>query len=204
MLTTKIIEKKEYLLAVNALEDYEVVAFPTETVMGLAIDAFNLEAYNNLVNVKNRPQNKAFPFIVANSSEIEKYAIVNNKIQKVINSFLPGPLTIVLKKKESVPSFVTGGKDTIAIRIPDEETVLRILKEFGKPILLTSANKSGENSTLNSTECYQVFNGEIKYIIQGECLINKASTIVDLSSDEIKVLREGKISLEDIKKIMEE
>jgi len=204
MLTTKIIDKTEYSLIVKSLKEGNVVAFPTETVMGLACDAYNKDAYNKLINVKNRPLNKAFPFIVANTNEIEKYAIINDKAKKVIDKFLPGPLTIVLKKKDCVPDFVTANQSSIAIRIPDDETVLKILKEFNRPILLTSANKSNEEATLNSNECFKVFDGEVQYIIKGECLINEASTIVDLSNDEIKVLRKGKISLEDIKKIMEE
>ena len=79
----------------------------------------------------------------------------------------------------------------------------KILNEFNKPILLTSANKSGEDPALNSEQCYEIFNNEINYIIKGECLIKEASTIVDLTSDEIKIIREGKISIEDIRKEIE-
>lgn len=199
---TQIINKSEYSKVVQALNEGEVVSFPTETVMGLAVAAFDINAYNKLINVKSRPFNKAFPFVVGNINDINKYAYVNDKINKVISSFLPGPLTIVLKKKENIPSFVTAGQDTIAIRIPDNEVVLNVLKTFNKPILLTSANKSGQDAALNSNECYEIFKNEIEYIIEGSCILNIASTIVDMSSEEIKIIREGKIKLEDIRKVI--
>ena len=197
---TKIIEKTQYKDVVNALKQGEVVSFPTETVMGLAVDAFNKNAYAKLVDVKNRPANKAFPFIVKDKNEISKYAYVDEKVYKIINKFMPGPLTIILKKNEALPDYVTNNKDSIAIRIPDDEIVLKILNELDNPILLTSANKSGEDPALNSNQCYEVFNGEIPFIIKGECLIKEASTIIDLTDGEIKLIREGKISLEDIRK----
>ncbi len=201
---TQIIDKSEYSKIVKALDEGKVVAFPTETVMGLAVDAFNFEAYEKLINVKNRPLNKAFPFVVKNINEIEKYACVDERIYKVASNFLPGPLTIILKKKESIPSFITARKDTIAIRVPDDDVVLKILNDFNKPILLTSANKSGENAALNSVDCYEIFKNEIEYIVEGCSVLNVASTIVDMSSEEIKIIREGKIKLEDIKKILED
>lgn len=199
-MNTKIIEKTQYKEVINALKQGEVVSFPTETVMGLAVDAFNKNAYTKLVDVKNRPANKAFPFIVKDKNEVSKYAYVDEKVNKIINKFMPGPLTIILKKNEALPDYVTNNKDSIAIRIPDDETVLKILNELDNPILLTSANKSGEDPALNSSQCYEVFNGEIPFIIKGECLIKEASTIIDLTDGEIKLIREGKISLEDIRK----
>lgn len=198
----QIINKSEYSKVVRALNEGKVVSFPTETVMGLAVYAFDINAYNKLINVKSRPLNKAFPFVIGNINDINKYAYVDDKINRVISSFLPGPLTIVLKKKENIPYFVTAGQDTIAIRIPNDEVVLNILKDFNKPILLTSANKSGEDAALNSNECYDIFKNEIEYIIEGSCIFNIASTIVDMSSEEIKIIREGKIKLEDIRKVI--
>ena len=116
---------------------------------------------------------------------------------------MPGPVTVILKKKDNLPGYITNDKDSIAIRIPNDETVLKILNEFNSPILLTSANKSGEDAALNSDECYNIFNNQIPVIIKGECLIKEASTIIDLTGDEIKIIREGKITLEDIRKEIE-
>ena len=202
-MNTKIIDKSQFIDIVESLNNGYVVAFPTETVMGLAVDAFNKESYHSLIEVKNRPANKAFPFIVKDKGEISKYAYVNDKYKRIIDKFMPGPLTIILKKNENLPSYITNNKESIAIRIPNDETVLKILNEFNRPILLTSANKSGEDAALNSDECYKIFNNQIPVIIKGECLIKEASTIVDLTGDEIKIIREGKISLEDIRKEIE-
>ena len=195
-----LINKKDYKLAVEYLNNDEVISLPTETVMGLAVKASSFSAYNKLIEVKNRPLNKAFPFIVGSKQDIEKYAYVDEITKKIIDAYMPGPLTIILKKKECVSDYITNNKDTIAIRIPDDKTLLKIVKEVGEPILLTSANKSGEDPALNSSQCYEVFNGEIPFIIKGECLIKEASTIIDLTDGEIKLIREGKISLEDIRK----
>lgn len=204
IMETKIISKTQYNLVVNSLKNGDVVSFPTETVMGLAVDAFNKDAYHKLIEIKNRPANKAFPFIVKDISNIEKYAYLNDKAQEIINKFLPGPLTIILRKKESVPAYITNNQESIAIRIPNDETVMKILNEFDSPILLTSANKSGEAAATNSKECFEVFNDEIEYIIDGECLIKEASTIIDLRDQEIKLVREGKIKIEDIRKVIGE
>lgn len=201
---TKIICPNQYKLVVQSLKKGDVVSFPTETVMGLAVDAFNQEAYQKLIEIKNRPANKAFPFVVHNIEEIEKYAYLTDISKKVINAFLPGPLTIILTKKETVPSYITNNQDSIAIRIPNDETVLKILKEFNSPILLTSANKSGEEAALNNKECVNIFNGELEYIVEGECLIKEASTIIDLRDEEIKLVREGKLKIEEIRKVIGE
>ena len=93
-----LITKKDYKLAIEYLNDEEVIALPTETVMGLAIKASSLEAYNRLIEIKNRPLNKAFPFIVGSLKDIEKYAYVDEITKKIIEAFMPGPLTIILKK----------------------------------------------------------------------------------------------------------
>lgn len=202
---TELIDKNEYEKAVISLKKGNIVALPTETVMGFAIDAFNKDAFQKLIDIKNRPSNKAFPFVVQAKEEISKYSEVGINAKKIINHFFPGPLTIILKKKSTIPDYITSGKDTIAVRIPNDETVLKILNMLDNPILLTSANKSGEDATLNSHECYDIFNGELEYIIQGKCIYNEASTIIDLTNDScLKIVRQGKITKEDITRILED
>lgn len=197
-----IINKKDYKLAIEYLLDDEVIALPTETVMGLAIKASSIEAYNKLVEVKNRPSNKAFPFVVSSVEEIKKYAEVDEVIEKVINTFMPGPLTIILKKKDSVSDKVTNGKDTIAIRIPLDPTLLKIVKGLKEPILLTSANKSGENPALSSEEVVDIFNEEISLVVKGKCKYNLASTIVEIKDKNVNIIREGIIKKEEIERVI--
>ena len=197
-----LINKKDYKLAVEYLNDEEVIALPTETVMGLAIKASSLEAYQKLIEVKNRPKNKSFPFVVSSTKEIEKYAEVDEITKKVIDAFMPGPLTIILKKKEIIDDRITNGKDTIAIRIPLDPTLLKIVKELKEPILLTSANRSGEESAYNSKEVINIFNEEIPLVIKGECKYNLASTIVEIKNKEVNIIREGIIKKEEIERII--
>lgn len=197
-----VINKKDYKLAIEYLLDEEVVALPTETVMGLAIKASSLEAYDKLVEVKNRPSNKAFPFVVSSVEEIKKYAEVDEVVEKVIKAFMPGPLTIILKKKDCVSDKVTNGKDTIAIRIPLDSTLLKIVKGLKEPILLTSANKSGEDSALSSEEVVDIFNEEIPLVVKGKCKYNLASTIVEIKDKSVNIIREGIIKKEEIERII--
>lgn len=197
-----LINKKDYKLAIEYLNNDEVIALPTETVMGLAIKSSSISAYEKLIEVKNRPSNKAFPFIVSSIEEIEKYAVVDDLTSKIIKAYMPGPLTLILKKKSSVDSRITNDKDTIAIRIPDDKTLLKIVKELGEPILLTSANKSGEPPCLNSEEVINVFKEEIPLIIKGKCEYNLASTIIEINNKDVKIIREGIIKKEEIERLV--
>lgn len=197
-----LINKKDYKLAIEYLNDDEVISLPTETVMGLAIKASSILAYNKLIEIKNRPLNKAFPFIVSSIKDIDKYAYVDEITRKVINAYMPGPLTIILRKKESVDSRVTNGQDTIAIRIPNDKTLLKIVKELKEPILLTSANKSGEAPCLSSEEVMNIFNDEVPIIIKGKCEFNIASTIIEIKDKNVNIIREGIIKKEEIERLI--
>lgn len=197
-----LINKKDYKLAIEYLEDEEVIALPTETVMGLAIKSSSLEAYNKLVDTKNRPKNKAFPFVVHSKKEIYKYAEVDEINKKIIEAFMPGPLTIILKKKDNVDSRITNNQNTIAIRIPLDPTLLKIVKGLKEPILLTSANKSGEPSCINSEEVEDVFKDEVPLIIKGKCKHNYASTIVEIKDKKVNIIREGVIKKEEIERLI--
>jgi len=197
-----LITKKDYKLAIEYLNNDEVIALPTETVMGLAVKASSLSAYTRLIEIKNRPLNKAFPLIVSSIEEIEKYAYVDEITKKVIEAFMPGPLTIILKKKESVDPRITNNKDTIAIRIPDDKTLLKIVKGLKEPILLTSANKSGEEACITSEEVINIFNDEVPLVIKGKCEYNIASTIVEIKDKSVNIIREGKITKEEIERLI--
>lgn len=197
-----LINKKDYKLAVEYLNNDEVISLPTETVMGLAVKASSFSAYNKLIEVKNRPMNKAFPFIVGDKKDIEKYAYIDEITKKIIEAYMPGPLTIILKKKECVSDYITNNKDTIAIRIPDDRTLLKIVKELNEPILLTSANKSGEEASLTSEEVINVFKDEIPLVIKGKCKVNIPSTIVEIKDKNVSIIREGIIKKEEIERLI--
>ena len=185
--------------AKEALYNHGVIAFPTETVMGLAVIYDDKQAYNKLNQVKQRPEDKPYTMMVKDKEQIAKYAVINEQIQSIIDRFMPGSITILLRVKEnSVPKYVTHDTDVIGIRIPENEEALTLLKAVDKPLLVPSANRSGCKPTINSEETREVFADELDYIIPGEAKLSKASTIVDLTGQTPKVVRVGPILEEEI------
>lgn len=191
---TKILNKNQINELIDALRSKEVVAFPTDTVYGIACICDD-EAIAKMKWVKGRDEKKPFPMMVYDINQIDQIAEITDGAVSIIQNFMPGALTIILKKKKLIPDAVTNGQSTIAIRIPDDETVLTILKETG-PLLVTSANLSNQPSAHNTKEVLEQLDGRISCVLDGESKGNLASTIVDCSNNEIKILREGIITLD--------
>lgn len=188
-------------LASEKLLDHQVVSFPTETVMGLAVVYNDFNAYNLLNKVKRRPEDKPYTLMLGDVSDINKYAYINTKVQKIIDTFMPGSITILVPGKEDLPNWVTHGSPVVGLRIPTNEEALAVLKEVKLPLLVPSANRSGEKPCLTSLEVEDTFKDELGYVVEGSAKFDKPSTIVDLTGDEPKVLRPGPISIEDIVKV---
>lgn len=138
--------------------------------------------------------------MIYDPKDIEKYAYVNENAQKLIDHFMPGMITLVLKKKSILSDDFTAGYDTIGIRIPDDPFVLKLLKEVG-PMLVTSANISGQETLLNDQEVYKQFEGKIKMIVKGECKSTLASTVIKVDED-VTILRQGCIQEEEIREVL--
>ena len=180
----------------KALENHGVIAFPTETVMGLGVFYDDFEAYNKLNKVKNRPEDKPYTMMLGDTKNIAKYAYVDDRANKIIDAFMPGSITVLLKAKANVPGYVTHNTGIIGIRVPSLEDIQDMLNKVGKPLLVPSANKSGEKPAFNSEEVKNIFKDELDYIVEGKCIGGVPSTLVDLTNDNIKILREGAISLD--------
>lgn len=180
----------------------KVIAFPTDTVFGLGVRYDNEDALIRLKQAKIRPESKPIPLMVASLSQIEEVAYVNEKAKTLIEAFMPGAFTIVLKKKETVADYVTNSLASIAIRMPDDEFVLGIMKIIDKPMLVTSANLSEKHSCKSGEEVLQQLNERIDGVVMGSSGSNQASTIVDASGSDIKILREGIISEEMIRNVL--
>ena len=188
--------------ASEALRKGGVVAFPTETVMGLGVVYNDRRAYDRLNKVKERPEDKPYTLMVKNVEEIAKYAVINEATQRVIDSFMPGSLTILVKvKKNSVPSYVTHNTDIIGIRVPTNIEARILLDMVSIPLLVPSANKSGSKPALNSDEVKQIFGQELDFVMSGKAKGEVPSTIVDLTKESPKVVRPGPITEEDIVKV---
>lgn len=187
--------------AKDALLNHKVIAFPTETVCGLGVYFDDEEAYHLLNKIKGRPEDKPYTMMLSDVSEIFKYAHVDKNALKIINAFMPGPITILLKVKDNVPSWVTHNTNKIGIRVPGHFQLQNILRYMGKPLLVPSANKSNCPPLSKMEEVKNIFKKEIEFYFDGDANNEKPSTIVDLC-DSMKIIREGQISVDDINKAL--
>lgn len=191
--------KEEVNLAKEALYNHKVVAFPTETVMGLGVLFNDYQAYQELNRVKRRPEDKPYTLMVKSVDDLSKYGVIDEVTQRVINSFMPGSITILVPVKEgAVPEYVTHSTNAIGMRVPTNKESLALLKEVELPLLVPSANRSGEAPALDSDEVKKIFGSELGFVVSGKAQKERPSTIVDLTKRPIKVVREGPISEQDI------
>ena len=177
-----------------------LVAFPTETVYGLGADGFNEAACRRLYEIKGRPIDKPLSLMVANREMIDDIAEVTPLAQRLIEEYLPGALTLILPKKSVVPDFVTAGSQSVGIRMPDNQIALALIKAADCPIAAPSANLSNEPPPTTAQEVLKSFEGRISLILDGgACRFGVSSTIVDLTGEELRILREGTISPDSLK-----
>lgn len=177
--------------AVEFIQNGEIVAIPTETVYGLAADAFNVNAIKKIFAQKGRPSDN--PLIVHISSLNQLNQLVENipeDLQELAEQFWPGPLSVVLKKHDSIPDIVTGGLNTVAIRMPDHSLTLSLIEKTG-PLTAPSANKSGRPSPTKPTHVVEDFGPDLPILDGGSSKLGLESTVVDLSGDSITILRPG-------------
>ena len=188
---------------ISILKQGGLVAYPTDTVYGLGASASLPQAVKRVYEVKERPQNLALPLLLADASQITEFAESVPPIAwLLIHKFLPGALTLVLPKSNSVADVITAGGTTIAIRIPAHPVPIALVKGLGTPIVGTSANLSGKPSPLTVEEVYSQLDDKPDLIIDGgRCLGGKESTVVDVTGEIPVVLREGAISKEELKQV---
>ena len=184
--------------ALETLNNHQVIAFPTETVFGLGVFYDDYEAYNLLNKIKRRREDKPYTMMLSDINDIDKYALIDSKYLPIIKQYMPGSLTILAKSKDNVPSYVTHNSGVIGIRIPSNQEALELLKYVKKPLLVPSANRADQKPALSDEEVKNIFGDEIKVVIPGRARSGEPSTIIDLTSDKIKMVRQGPISLDDI------
>ncbi|MBN2099206.1 MAG: threonylcarbamoyl-AMP synthase [Dehalococcoidia bacterium] len=193
-------QKRLILTAAEALRRGGLVAFPTETVYGLGADAFNAEAVKQIFVAKGRPLDN--PVIVHIASVADLKALTSHVPERaslLIDRFWPGPLTLILRKSPDVPDDVTGGLDTVAVRMPQNKIALALIKALGHPIAAPSANLSGRPSGTTAGHVLQDFAGKIDMILDGgPVAVGLESTVLDLSRKPPAILRPGAITQEDL------
>ena len=190
--------------AAELIKQGKIVVFPTETVYGIGTNGLDEKAVKKLYNVKQRPLNKPISLLVSNMEMVNEIARDITEIEyKIMEKFFPGPLTIILKKKNIVPNIVTAGQDTVGVRMPSGETAKKLVEVAGVPIAAPSANISGEPSGTNLQEIKKHFEGKANFFIDGGISeIGIASTIVQVIDGKPVILRQGSITLEQINKIL--
>ncbi len=185
----------------EVLKNDGAVSVPTDTVYGVCARMDHEAAQEKLREVKKRPKDKAFPIMCASRAQMETVAEVDERAGKLIDHLMPGPVTLILRKKEGIPAFVNGGMDTVAVRMAPGEAVRELIEKTGVPLYMTSANQSGEKTctTLDEIEkACPLLDG----MLEGETMFGAASTIIDCTQAEIKILREGPAGWDDINRAL--
>ncbi|MGC8765024.1 MAG: L-threonylcarbamoyladenylate synthase [Brevinematia bacterium] len=200
------IEKEKFDLAIQYLKDGGVVVFPTETVYGLGANAFDEKAVRKVFEIKGRPPDNPLIVHLYSIDMIEDVARELSPTARLLfERFSPGPLTVILPKSRNISGIVTGGLDTVAVRIPSHKIAREILGAFKLPIAAPSANISGRPSPTTFEMAVSEMNGRVDAIINGgDCIVGLESTVVKIEGEELQILRPGGISEEEIKKVLPE
>ncbi|MGP4038903.1 L-threonylcarbamoyladenylate synthase [Gracilibacillus sp. D59] len=195
--------KQSLVKAAQLLNNQEVVAFPTETVYGLGADATSEVAVSKIFKAKGRPADNPLIVHVHHPSQIKHYVTeISTMAQTLIDHFMPGPFTIILKSNGTVADTVTAGLDTVAIRVPDHKIGRALIQEANLPLAAPSANLSGKPSPTTAEHVYQDLNGRIAGIIDGGATgVGLESTVVDATGDIPVILRPGGVTKQEIEDV---
>ncbi len=203
---TKIVSIEQGLdEAAELIKNGDIVVFPTETVYGLGANAFDGNAVRKIFEAKGRPMDNPLIAHIADISWIDKLAVdVSDSAKAVIKAFMPGPITVILKRSKAVPDEVTAGLDTVGIRFPKHNVARQFIKACGVPLAAPSANTSTKISPTSAQHVFEDMKGRIPLILQGgECEVGIESTIVDMTVDVPTILRPGAITADMLVKVLD-
>jgi len=202
---TKILGVEQIHEAAEVLKRGGLVAFPTETVYGIGADAFNDEAVGRVYEAKGRPSDNPMIVHIARASDAGLLAKeISPDVVKLADAFWPGPLTMVLPKREEVPVRVTGGLDTVGIRLPDSDIALTLIRLAGTPVAAPSANISGSPSPTKTEHVIADLDGKVDVILTGpDCRVGIESTVIDMTVTPPQVLRPGIITRDVLEAVLE-
>lgn len=177
---------------VAALKEGGIIAYPTDTIYGIGCDLFNKSSIEKVYQIKRMPRYKPLSFICADLKDISVYAQVSNSAYKIMKKLIPGPYTFILRATKMVPKIMLTPRRTVGIRVPDNEICLSIVKELGNPIISTSASVTDDEIMSDPSDIEQKFGHSLDMIIDGGTLVSEHSSMIDLSEEPPKVIREGK------------
>lgn len=198
------IDLEELKKQAKLLRNGNTVIFPTETVYGLGANALDETAVKKIYEAKGRPSDNPLIVHIYDKSEVYDLAKdISEKAEAIMDKFWPGPITIILNKKDIIPKITSGGLDTVAIRMPSHKIAREIIKEAGVPIAAPSANISGKPSPTKANHVYEEMNGRVNGIVLGgDSNFGLESTVLDLTEDIPMILRPGSITKEDLEKVI--
>jgi len=201
---TVVIKNGDLSYAVEVIQRGGLVAVPTETVYGLAGNGLDAKAVAKIYDVKGRPAIKPLSLLVPDLSVAETVCTeIPESARLLAEAFWPGPLTIVLPSGGAVPDIVTAGGDTIGVRCPDHPKTLEFLRLAGVPVAAPSANVSDKPSPKSAEDVLAYFDGKIDCVIDGGvCTLGVESTIVLLTQDNFRILRQGALPEEEITRVL--
>lgn len=190
--------------AIAVLKEGGVIAYPTDTVYGLGSNALNEEAVSRIYQLKQRPLYQPLPILLADKADLPKIAVtISEAAWLLAEHFLPGGLTLIVRKSSSVPPWITGGGDTVAVRIPNHPIALALIHGLGKPLIGTSANLSGSLSPINAQEVRKQLGDKVDFILDGgQCPGGIHSTVIDVTGEVPRIIREGAVRVAEIEKLL--
>ena len=203
--TPRAVQTPAYILekAVSALNRGGLVAFPTDTLYALGAHAFMEEAISRVYEAKGRPQGMALPLLLSGPEEIDRVAVdVPQAAWDLAERFWPGAVTMVLYKAPSVSSTITGGRDTVAVRVPSHPLALALMEGVGAPLTGTSANRSGGPDPVTAEVVRQHLGEAVDVVLdEGPCTLAVSSTIVDMTAETPKIVRAGAIAKSELERV---
>ena len=191
--------------SIKVIEENGVIVFPTDTVYGLICDAENEKAVEKLFKIKKRPKGKPISIFVKDIKMAKEFAVINRKQERFFKKVWPGTITAVLKPKKNLPLNISQGKNTIGVRIPDHKLILKLIKKINIPLAQSSANISGRPASTKIRDILKQFKNKKNQpdliLDAGNLKPSEASTVVDLTGKELKVLRKGDLKEKELLKI---
>ena len=189
--------------AVDLLRRGGVVAIPTDTLYGLAADPLDEGAVRRIFRLKGRPAGNPIPLLLSDPEDLHRWAVrIPESARRLADRLWPGPLTLVLRRSDEVPDLVTGGGDTVGLRVPDHTVPRSISRLLGAPLTGTSANRTGSPGLSTPHAVKRELSGDVDFVVDGVSgQDGRPSTVVDLSGDRPRILRQGAVSAAEIESL---
>lgn len=192
----KKIEKHKIENAANLIKEGKLVVYPTDTVYGLGTDPFNIAAVRKILEVKKRDEKKGLPILASSIEHVKRIAKVNIQVEVLAQAYWPGPLTIIIPKLKCLPPIVTGGLESVAVRVPQNPIAL-LLAELSEGLVIgTSANISNNPSPRTAQEANEQIGESVDLILDGgTSKLGVSSTIIDITNENPRIIRQGPIKI---------